>query len=146
MKRQIKVYIEAELRDYHQTKKEYEEMRDNLLNASQRPLDGMPRGTATGDSTYQRAERLMTNRRLKYMEVLLKGISMVLSEMPDEKLRLIDLKYWQRPRQLTDAGIARKLNIDRRTVYKWTDAICWAVGAELGLLDEVGHKEGTFKR
>jgi RinA family phage transcriptional activator len=137
IKRQIKVYIEAELRDYHQTKREYEEMRDNLLNASAKPPDGMPKGTATGDSTYQRTERLMTNRRLKYMEKVITGIENVLGELPPEKYQLVELKYWAKPQTLTDAGIAQKIGCDRTTLWRWADGICLAIGIELGIIDEV---------
>lgn len=137
MKRQIKVYIEAELRDYHQTKKEYEEMRDNLLNASAGPPDGMPRGTATGDSTYQRVERLVTNRRLKYMEKVITSIENVIGELSPEKYQLVELKYWAKPQTLTDYGIAQKIGCGRATVFRWLEGICLAVGVEMGIVDEV---------
>ena len=146
MKREVKAYIEAELRDYHQTKAELEEAREHLLNASQPPPDGMPRGTTKGDPTQAKAMRLMTNRRIKYLERIVSGIEMVLAELDEDKLRLVELKYWQRPRQLTDADIAMELHVDKRTVYKWTNKICKAIGIELGIIDELnGHKTGTFK-
>ena len=144
MKKELRAYIEAELRGYHRTKAELEEIRDNLLNSSPEPADGMPKGTETSDPTFRQAVKLMTNRRIKYMEGLIYGIGMVLDELPQEKYRLVELKYWQRPRQLTDAGIAMELNIDRRTVYKWNEAIYLAIGIELGLIDEIRHKTGTF--
>jgi RinA family phage transcriptional activator len=137
LKRQIKVYIEAELRDYYQTKKEYEEMRDNLLNASGRPPDGMPRGGSQSDTTYQRVERLVTNRRLKYMEKVITSIENVMSELPPEKYQLVELKYWAKPQTLTDYGIAQKIGCGRATVFRWLEGICLAVGVEMGIVDEV---------
>ena len=145
MKKELRAYIEAELRDYKRTRAELEELRDNLLNLSPGPPDGMPRGTATSDPTFQRTARLMTNRHIRYMETVLYGISMALEEFDEEKLQLVELKYWQRPRQLTDVGIAIKLDVSKRTIYRWTEEICEAIGKELGWVDELKcHKNGTF--
>ncbi len=145
MKKELRAFIEAELRDYHRTKTELEELRDNLLNLSSGPPDGMPRGTETSDPTYRGAARLMTNRRIKYMERLVMGIELAIGELDEEKVRLVELKYWQRPRQLTDMGIAMELNIGKRTLYRWTDEVLEAIGIELGWIDELRcHKNGTF--
>lgn len=146
IRRELKAYIEAELRDYHQTKAELEEARENLLNASQPPPNDMPRGGEKSDPTPARAIRLMTNRRIKYMEQVVRGIEIVLGELDEDKMRLVELKYWQRPRQLTDAGIAMELHVDKSTIYRWTNAICYAIGIELGVIDEVNcKKDATFK-
>jgi len=145
MKKELRSLIEAELRDYKQTKKELEELRDNLLNLSPSPADGMPRSGEISDPTYRGAVKLMTNRRIKYMERLIEGIELAIGEFHEEKVRLVELKYWQRPRQLTDMGIAMKLNIGKRTLYRWTDEILEAIGIELGWVDELRcHKNGTF--
>jgi RinA family phage transcriptional activator len=137
LKKTIKAYIEAELRDFNQTKKDLEEARDNLLNLSPGPADGMPRGTATSDPTYRGVARLMTNRRIKYMERVVGGIQLVLDELPQEKVQLVELKYWTRPQTLTDQGIAQKIGCDRTTLWRWCDGICLAIAIELGLVDEV---------
>jgi hypothetical protein len=36
---------------------------------------------------------------------------------------------------LTDDGIAEKLNIDRATLYRWSDGIMLALAIELGMAD-----------
>ena len=145
MKRELRAYIEAELRDYHHNKAELDEIRDDMLNESAGPPDGLPRGTATSNPTQTRAFKLMTSRRMRYMTGIVQGIGRVLSELEEDKMRLVELKYWQRPRQLTDAGIATKLHIDKRTVYRWTHGICLAIAIELGLVDEIDcHNDVTF--
>lgn len=137
MKKEIRAFIEAELRDYHRTKTELEELRDNLLNQSPGPPDGMPRSGETSDPTYRVAARLMTNRRIRYMERLIYGIGIVIEELPREKVQLVELKYWTRPQTLTDQGIAQKIGCDRTTLWRWCEGICLAIAIELGLVDEV---------
>lgn len=132
------------MRDYHKTKAELEELRENLLNASPNPPDGLPRGNLKTNPTEGKAMRLMTNRRIKYMERVIEGIEMVLGELDEDKLKLIELKYWQRPRQLTDAGIAMELHVDKSTIYRWTQAICLKIAIELGLVDEVNCKKDAI--
>jgi RinA family phage transcriptional activator len=137
LKKELRAYIEAELRGYHRTKAELEEIRDNLLNSSPGPTDGMPRGTDTSNPTFKQAVRLMTNRRIKYMEGLIYGIGVVLDELPQDKLRLVELKYWTRPQTRTDQGIAQEIGCDRTTLWRWCEGICLAIAIELGLVDEL---------
>lgn len=140
LSRQAKAYIEAEIRDYYITKKEFDELTDDLLSESPLPLDGMPRGSGVSDPTVNRYFKLKTNRRLRYMEGVVDAIEQAIEQLDDEKLRFMHYKYWQKPKQLTDAGIALKMNIDKRTVYKWSDSICEKVGINLGIFDVVKAK------
>jgi len=132
MKKQTKIYIEAELRDYKQTLQELAGLRDDLLNTSSGALDGMPRGTETSDPTYQKVSRLIMDRRIKRLELVVNGIEKIISQLDAEKMWLVELKYWQKPRQLTNAGIARRMSIDKRTVIRWSSSICYAIALELG--------------
>lgn len=43
MRREVKIFIEAELRDYPRTKRELEEAREDIASASPGPPDGLPR-------------------------------------------------------------------------------------------------------
>jgi len=61
----------------------------------------------------------------------------VVGELDEEKYRLVELKYWQRPRLLSDMGIAQQLNISRPTLYRWIDGIILAIAVEIGLVDMV---------
>jgi len=141
----IKAYIEAELRDYHQTKKDLIEAKEDIA-LSAPALDNV--GGNTGAQTYRvgrpteaKTIAILTNKRIKRMEQVIRAIEVVIGELPEEKMKLVQLKYWQRPRRLTDAGIAMELNVSRRTVYYWTDEICTAIAIELGLVDERCRKQ-----
>ena len=142
MRKDLKAYIEAELRDYPRTKAELAELRENLLNESPAPPDGMPRGRRVSDPTLKTVTRLMTDRRINRLQMTIDAIEYVLNGLSDEKRRLMELKYWQRPRQLTDVGIAMRLHVSKRMMYYWIDDICTAVAAEMGLLsvDKIAHR------
>lgn len=135
LKKEIKAYIEAELRDYHQTKKDLLEAKEDIALESP-AYDDNTGGTHTNrvsKPTESKTIAILTNKRIKRMEQVIRAIDMVIGELPPEKVKLVELKYWQRPRRLTDAGIAMDLGVSRRTVYYWTEEICTAIAIELGL-------------
>lgn len=134
MKKELRAYIEAELRDYHQTMQELCELRDDTLNESPAPPDGMPRGTETSDPTFNRTIKLINCRRINYMYRVTYGIGRVLQALPPEKTKLVQLKYWTKPQELTDVGIAIKLQCGQNTYYRWRNEICRSIAKELGLM------------
>jgi RinA family phage transcriptional activator len=145
IRREIKAYIEAELRDYNDTLRAIGDDRNELLQQS--PVHDNIGGSSydIGNPTQAQAIKLMTNKRIRRMEQTCKAIETVIEALPEEKYRLVELKYWTRPQTLTDEGIAREINIDRRTLYRWADAIILAIGIEMGLANEVCQKDVTFK-
>ena len=134
MKKELRAYIEAELRDYHETMQELCELRDDIAGESPAPPDGQPRGTETSDPTFQKTMKIITCRRLNYMHRVTYGIGRVINSLPPEKLKLVQLKYWTKPQPLTDVGVALKLNCHPNTFYLWRAEICKAIAKELGLM------------
>lgn len=134
MRKELRSYIEAEIRDYHRTRKALAELREDMLNTSPAPPDGMPRGTDTSDPTYNRTQKLLTCRQVQYYSRVLSAISVVLDNLPPEKYRLVELTYWTQPQTLTPVGIAMELNCTRATFYNWRNEICEEVARELGML------------
>jgi RinA family phage transcriptional activator len=135
MKKELRAYIEAELRDYHKTLSDIANLRDDLLNESPSPPDGMPRGSTTSDPTFKRATRLITCRRLEVMCRTVEGIAAALDRLPPEKIKLVELKYWVNPQTLTDIGIAQKLDCGQNTYYRWRNELCRDIARELGMLE-----------
>lgn len=135
LKRELKAYIEAELKDYHQTKADLLEAKDNLILQSPVADDSGIRGTDTSRPTEAKVMQLITNKRIKRAEQTIRAIETVISALPEEKFRLIELKYWTRPQPLTDIGMAMQLNCSRATLYNWTDGILLALAKEMGLID-----------
>ena len=134
MRRDLKAYIEAELRDYPRTKAELAELREDLINASPAPPDGRRGGNRVADPTLKTVTRLMTDRRINHLQMIVDAIEHVTDGLLEDRLKLIELKYWQRPRQLTDAGIAMELHVTERTIRRWCLKICRAIACEMGLL------------
>ena len=134
IRREVKAYIEAELRDYQLTRKELEELKEDIRHETSDKDDGGGKSSAISNPTEQRVIKLVTNKRIRRMEQVVNAIEVVTQELPQEKLKLVQLKYWTRPRRLTDAGIAAQLSCNSRTVHKWTNGICLAIAGELGLI------------
>lgn len=136
MKKEIKAYIEAELRNYHSSKKDLEEIKEDILHSGPNNDSMGIRGSGNGDSTGSKAIRLITNKRIKRLEQTIRAIDIVVGELDEEKYKLVQLRYWKRPRLLSDMGIAKELNIDRATLYRWINAIVLAIAVEMGLEDD----------
>lgn len=146
IKREIKAYIEAELRDYNDTIRAIAEDKHELLLSSHTPENTGGTNYDIGNPTQAKALQLMTNRRIRRMEDTCRAIRNVIEALPEEKYRLVELKYWTRPQTLTDIGISMQLNISRRTYYNWIDGIVAALAIEMGLVDEVNlQKDCTFR-
>lgn len=142
LRREIKAYIEAELRDYHQTKADLIEAKDDFIfQAPIIDLSGV-RGTDTSRPTESKVLKMITNKRIKRAEQIIRAIETVINALPEEKYRLVELRYWQQPRTLTDDGIAVELSCDRSTLYRWVDGILLAIAIEMGECDKVATFDG----
>ena len=135
IRREIKAYIEAELRDYNDTLRQISEDRNDILLAT--PVHDNNRGHSydISNPSHERAIKLITNKRIKRMEQTCRAIEAVVGSLPEDRFKLVDLKYWTKPQTLTDTGIAIKLNISQRTYYNWKDAVIMALALELGLVN-----------
>ncbi|WP_176431112.1 hypothetical protein [Anaerovirgula multivorans] len=136
MRKEIKTYIEAELRFYHQTKKDLEEAKDDIRDAGVSEDNMGIRGSSISNVVESKSLRLITNKRIKKLEETIRSIDIVIGELDEHKYKLVELKYWTRPKLLSDMGIAKELNIDRATLYRWIDGILIAIAIELGLVEE----------
>ncbi len=123
-----------ELENYHETRAELKDLVNDILEESPEPFDGLPRGSGVGDPTGRKVTVLSANKRIQHLERTLRAIDGVLDNLDPEKMRLVELKYWQKPKRLDDVGIAMELHISRRTLYYWTDEICLAIATRMGLV------------
>lgn len=125
-------HIEEELAAYHETKKEINRLRNEILYGSSSPDETGIRGSILSDPTGQKAVRLITHRRIEQLESIVGAIESVVERLPQEKKKLVQLRYWDRPRMLTWDGIAREISTGRATVFRWRDEIVFAIAEELG--------------
>lgn len=133
MKREIQKYIECELRQYYHSKAELADIKSDIIDST--PAGQTGRSSGPSNPTAAKAGRLLSNKRIKKLEETLLAIEYTYREIDQDKRAMIELMYFQRPRTLTDIGIAQKLNIGRRTLYRWRTEILYRVAKEMGLTD-----------
>ena len=125
-------HIESELYAYEDTKREIEQIREEIIHRT--PLIDNPEGRANtpSDPTATTATLLMTHRRLDQLERIAKAIDQIYQELPDDKKKLIKLKYWTKPQTKTWEGIAQEINISRRQALRWRNEIVFAIADAIG--------------
>lgn len=125
-------HIENELYDYFETRKAIIRIRSDLLHASpSHDVTGI-RGNLPGDPTGRTASLIASHKQLNEMEKVVEAIDAVVERLPDDKKKMIQLRYWARPQTLTWDGIALELNTGRATVFRWRDEIIEAIAIKLG--------------
>lgn len=129
MKKSVFRYIEAELYDYHETLKEIDLLREEIIEGSQRLASG--KSTHISDPTASKVSRLLMDRRIRRLEEVATAIGRVYDNIPREKQRLIELKYWDK--RYTNTGVAQELHVGEMTFYRWRRHIIEAIAQELGL-------------
>lgn len=127
-------HIEAELYHYHDTLREIEKLRKELIFANADPDEniGGTRGNLPGKPTERIVTKLAANKRLNQLEEIVGAIERVYERLPDDYKRLIELKYWTKPQLLTWDGIADKLHISKRQAMRWRDEIVYSIAKVLG--------------
>jgi RinA family phage transcriptional activator len=127
-------YIEHIIREYPDVKKILETdeyYNDIILSSPSGDETGVRSGM--GKPTETKALKLMTSKTRDQMARNQKAVYVVTSELPEERYRLVELYYWQRPRLLSNEGIAQELRIGTTTMYEWKRSIVKLIGIELGL-------------
>lgn len=127
-------YIESELFAYHQTLKEIEELRKDIMFCSENADEntGGGRSSFLSDPTGRISARLVTHKKLSRLEDIAKVIAEVYTSLDKDKQKLIDLKYWTKPQTKTWFGIAQELNVTERTARRWKNAIVQHIADKLG--------------
>jgi RinA family phage transcriptional activator len=134
MKQSLRKHIEDELRDYDTTKADWESIQDDIINGGGHGDDSGIRGTDISNPTASKALQMITNKRLAQLQKTIKAIEGIMMRLPEEKYRLIVLKYWTKPQPLNDVGISMELNCSLSTYYEWKNAILKLIAIELGLI------------
>lgn len=127
-------HIEAELYDYHETLREIEKLRKEIIFGNTGPDEnvGGSRGNLPGNPTERIGTKLATHKRLNQLEEIVSTIERIYKQLPDDHKRLVELKYWTKPQLLTWDGIADKLHISKRQAMRWRDEIISAIAEALG--------------
>ena len=127
-------HVESELYHYHETKREIEQIKMDILHGTAAPDEnvGGGRSNLPGSPTENKAIAMVANRQVVQLENIIYAIDYVVSQLPSDKRKLVELKYWTRPQMLTWDGIALNLCVSRKTAFRWREEIVTAIGHHIG--------------
>lgn len=127
-------HIESEIYSYHDTLKEIQFLRQEIMFTKENDDEniGGGRSSIPSSPTEQVATRLATHKRLNKLEEIANSIEKVYTGLPEDYQKLVRLKYWTRPQMKTWEGIAEDLHVNRATAMRWRDAVVNAVSEVLG--------------
>ena len=107
--------------------------KNQIMHASPEPdLYGGGRSNLPTDPTGRTATLMVTHRRIEQLERIVDAIDSVYNRLPEEKQKLVKLRYWSKPQKLTWDGIAGRLHISKRQAFRWRDEIVYAIASKLG--------------
>ncbi|GIN88694.1 hypothetical protein J6TS2_50800 [Heyndrickxia sporothermodurans] len=127
-------HIESELYAYHETVREIESLRQNIMFTKQNDDEniGGGRSSLPSSPTERVATRLVTHKKLNQLEEIANAIQKVFTGLPEDYQKLVRLKYWTRPQMKTWEGIANEIPVSRRTAFNMRDEIVNSIGEVLG--------------
>lgn len=130
-------YVEHNLYYYHEYLRDIERLRKDILYGRDNNDEnvGGGRGNLPSSPTERAAIELVTHRRLEKLERVTHAIKTVYEALPDEKRKLIKLKYWTRPQRYTWDGIAEQLHVTKRQAMRWRSEVVYAIAELLGEAD-----------
>lgn len=127
-------HIESELYDYHDTLKEIDHLRKDIMFCKESDDENIGGGRSSfiSSPTERIATILTTDKRLTRLEEVAHAIQKVYTGLPEDYQKLVRLKYWTVPQTLTWDGIADKLHVSRRQAFNWRDEIVNTIAEVLG--------------
>jgi RinA family phage transcriptional activator len=141
MRKDIRGFIKTELRFYSETKMEYESFKEDLISTKNLEMSNVGGGKTNGISnpTQKNAMKLISSKRLRGMERIIRAIEKTLDGLNEEEKEFIKLRYWSNKRYTMDGILMRiknkypRLDIETtRTLYNWEHDICEKIACELG--------------
>lgn len=130
--------IEAELRNYHQTKKELELLREEIIESGYGICYDTIKvdGGSIGKPTESKAMMLLTSTVIRESERRVRAITDLLDLMRADadpsKFRFVELKYFDG--RFTDYDLAQQLNISIATLYRWQNQVVHFIAERLGFI------------
>lgn len=127
-------HIESELYSYHDTLREIQFLRNEIMFTKENDDEniGGGRSSIPSSPTELIGTRLATHKKLNNLESIANAIEKVYTGLPEEYQRLVRVKYWKRPQTLTWEGIAEELHVNRATAIRWRNQIVNAISEVLG--------------
>lgn len=117
----VKSYIKKELYNYEYNKKKLEELQEEILEGSA-TADGQPRGNNTSDTTFQKAEKLITSRSILIVTRKLQNIENALKKLNKEEREIAEIIFFKGHKQVyaqMHDNITKDMyyNVMNKTIY-----------------------------
>lgn len=125
-------HIEAEIASFHETEKEIEKRREEIMfpTMSEELVGG--KSNLPSDNVGNLATRLVMDRRLSELERIRDAIQTVYDSLEDKPKQMLRMRYWAKHNAKTWDGIAHEIDVGRMTVFRWRNEIVKAVADKLG--------------
>jgi RinA family phage transcriptional activator len=127
-------HIESELYSYHDTLREINNLRKDIMFTKENDDEniGGGRNNMISSPTERIATRLATHKRLNNLEEVTHAIQKVYTGLPEDYQKLVRLKYWTKPQLKTWDGIAEEIHVSRRTAFNMRDEVVYYIGEVMG--------------
>lgn len=131
-------YLEFELYNYDKTKRDLQDLRDDILVGSQGGGNGelgvaITKGSIS-DITGKKAERLLTNKGILQATRTVEAIDRALTRLGDNHRAIFQLKYRQ---QLPWQEVCDEIPIAESYYFKLRKELIELVGLEMGIIKSV---------
>lgn len=126
-------HIEAELYSYHDTLKQIDRLRKQIIFSNDNPDENVGGGKSNlpGRPTERIATRLLTDKRLEKLEEMAGAIEYAYNALSDDHRKVIKTKYWSHKR-LTWDDVATQLNMHRNTAMKLRRDVIYMIAEKIG--------------
>lgn len=124
-------YIEFELYNYEQYKKEIEIERNSVIESSP-CFDGQPRGYAVGSPTENKCIQLLTSKALKSMQNVVTAVENMKKRLTETHYKLFLACYVQKRRDRY--SLCDELGIAEATFTRYKHQVVEFIGLELGVI------------
>jgi RinA family phage transcriptional activator len=124
-------YIESEIKEYKETLKRLAGLKKDIILEA--PIRQEGKSYAISDTTYAKAAKILTERRIQRLEDVADAITRVYEACDEQKRQMIALEFWENKHQ---AVISYILNVNIKTINRWKTAVIYAVAREMGYLPE----------
>lgn len=129
-------HIEAELYNYHETKKEIQRLRESIVNfvgeEDHNDTSGKNSVRTITRPTEAIVTRLVDNKTLRNLEEIVGGIESVYVRLEDSQRKIIDKRYWSGRRDNSWDVVAEAVSMSERTVYRHRKYIICAIADTIG--------------
>lgn len=119
----VKKYLEGELMNYPLKKKALSQARQEQYrqpSSATGYVDVTGKSVPVNSGVEKKVSCMLTDRKIMHLENDTKAVEDILSELPAEHNRLIELKYFK---SCSNQFVADELNISLRTFYHWRDKV-----------------------